>query len=176
MRGLRPERPKPPRPACPHARLRVLNRPPDGLAKPSAGAALAQPVEHRIRNAGVRCSSHLGGTTPSFSSVFADRLTTSQIVSNTLIQITFCVFAASASSSRPDAGRLIDFQRSVGKSLVKKKAGFGFPNTGSFAQHELRFSRAEPRQFDSHFVTPTESQANGGIGAFPTLPDSMVRQ
>ena len=26
-------------------------------------AALAQPVEHRIRNAGVRCSSHLGGTT-----------------------------------------------------------------------------------------------------------------
>ena len=26
-------------------------------------AALAQLVEHRIRNAGVRCSSHLGGTT-----------------------------------------------------------------------------------------------------------------
>ena len=62
MRGLRPERPKPTCPACSEARLRVLNRPPDGLAKPSAGAALAQPVEHRIRNAGVRCSSHLGGT------------------------------------------------------------------------------------------------------------------
>ena len=27
-----------------------------------SGAALAQLVEHRIRNAGVRCSSHLGGT------------------------------------------------------------------------------------------------------------------
>jgi hypothetical protein len=26
-------------------------------------AALAQPVEHRIRNARVRCSSHLSGTT-----------------------------------------------------------------------------------------------------------------
>ena len=26
------------------------------------GAAIAQPVEHRIRNAGVACSSHAGGT------------------------------------------------------------------------------------------------------------------
>ena len=30
------------------------------------GAALAQLVEHRIRNAGVRCSSHLSGTITPF--------------------------------------------------------------------------------------------------------------
>ena len=33
------------------------------LAKIRASAALAQLVEHRIRNAGVACSSHAGGTT-----------------------------------------------------------------------------------------------------------------
>jgi hypothetical protein len=34
------------------------------LVGPRAGhAALAQPVEHIIRNDGVRCSSHLSGTT-----------------------------------------------------------------------------------------------------------------
>ena len=32
-------------------------------------AALAQPVEHRIRNAGVRCSSHLSGTITLFARV-----------------------------------------------------------------------------------------------------------
>ena len=35
-------------------------------------AALAQPVEHRIRNAGVRCSSHLSGTIPNFPLLFKD--------------------------------------------------------------------------------------------------------
>lgn len=59
-------------------------------------------------------------TIPCFSGVFADRLTTSQIVSNTLIQITFHAFPASESSSRPEPGRLIDFQRCVGKSLGRK--------------------------------------------------------
>ena len=48
-------------------------------------AALAQPVEHRIRNAGVRCSSHLGGTIPSFWPTFPHRLRPSQIVSKALI-------------------------------------------------------------------------------------------
>ena len=48
-------------------------------------AALAQPVEHRIRNAGVRCSSHLGGTIPSFWPTFPHRLRPSQIVSKILI-------------------------------------------------------------------------------------------
>jgi len=39
-----------------------LNSPLRGARAPARRAALAQPVEHRIRNAGVRCSSHLGGT------------------------------------------------------------------------------------------------------------------
>ncbi len=34
------------------------------LKAPPSGAALAQSVEHRIRNARVACSSHAGGTTP----------------------------------------------------------------------------------------------------------------
>jgi len=38
-----------------------LSATPQGLHR--FRAALAQPVEHRIRNAGVRCSSHLSGTT-----------------------------------------------------------------------------------------------------------------
>src|SRR5512135_1400508 len=33
------------------------------FASPQARAALAQPVEHVIRNDGVACSSHAGGTT-----------------------------------------------------------------------------------------------------------------
>ena len=33
-----------------------------GAAPPWSHAALAQPVEHIIRNDGVRCSSHLSGT------------------------------------------------------------------------------------------------------------------
>ena len=32
------------------------------MFRASLEAALAQPVEHRIRNAGVACSSHAGGT------------------------------------------------------------------------------------------------------------------
>jgi hypothetical protein len=34
------------------------------MFRASLEAALAQPVEHRIRNAGVACSSHAGGTIP----------------------------------------------------------------------------------------------------------------
>ncbi len=144
MRGLRPERPKPPCPACPDARLRVLNRPPDGLAKPSAGAALAQPVEHRIRNAGVRCSSHLGGTIPSFLSDFADRLRTSQIVSNTLISIAFHAFSASGSVSRPEPVRLIDFQGAVGKSLGRKTPILDFPTRSHFPNTRPDFRAPSP--------------------------------
>ncbi len=90
-------------------------------------AALAQPVEHRIRNAGVACSSHAGGTIPSFSSIFADRLKTSQIVSKLLMQKGFYPFLVREQPLRPDPGRLIDFQRHVGKMLGRISAFADFP-------------------------------------------------
>ncbi|SRR5690606_23986406 len=157
---------------CLCARLRVGNRPSAGFTP--AGAALAQPVEHRIRNAGVACSSHASGTIPSVSSNFASRLRTSQIVSNTLIQITFCLFAANVSSARPEPARLIDFQRPVGKSLGRKTPDLNFPTRSHFPNTSPDFLRAEPPSFDSHFVTRTESQAKAEIGAFPTPPNSLV--
>ena len=40
------------------------------LAKIRASAALAQLVEHRIRNAGVACSSHASGTISSLTILF----------------------------------------------------------------------------------------------------------
>lgn len=60
---------------------RILNsRPVESITQPilealASRAALAQLVEHRIRNAGVRCSSHLSGTKiPAFSTVSGIRL------------------------------------------------------------------------------------------------------
>lgn len=159
---------------CLSARLRVGNRPSAGFTP--AGAALAQPVEHRIRNAGVACSSHASGTILSFSSIFADRLRASQIVSKSLNYKDFCASAVRSRLSRPGAGRLIDFQRHVGKRLGRKTPDLDFPTRSHFPNTSPDFPRAEPQSFDSHFVTRTESQANGGIGAFPTPPDSLVRR
>ena len=53
---------RPPRPKLRLRPRRVPSKRPPLRAKP-AGAALAQLVEHIIRNDGVRCSSHLSGTT-----------------------------------------------------------------------------------------------------------------
>ena len=161
---------------CLCARLRVGNRPSAAASRPPSGAALAQPVEHRIRNAGVACSSHAGGTIPSFSSIFAERLRASQIVSNSLNCKDFCASTVCLRLSRPEAGRLIDFQRHVGKSLGRKPLDLDFPTRSHFPNMSPDFPRAEPRSFDSHFVTHTESQAKDGIGAFPTPPDSLVRR
>jgi hypothetical protein len=98
----------------------------------------------------------------------------SQIVSNTLIQITFCAFPERGTLSRPEAERLIDFQRRPGKSLGRKTPDLNFPTRSHFPNTSPDFLRAEPRSFDSHFVTRTESQAKDEIGAFPTPPDSLV--
>jgi hypothetical protein len=56
----------------------------------------------------------------------------SQTVSKSLIPKDFYAFSVSDRLSRPEAGRLIDFQRSVGKSLGRKTPILDFPTPSHF--------------------------------------------
>ena len=49
--------------SCPPPPALIVAPPPPGARFSKSQAALAQLVEHIIRNDGVRCSSHLSGTT-----------------------------------------------------------------------------------------------------------------